>query len=355
MKLEKILGNELSPWMTGGGLEGDIVLSSRIRLARNLDKIPFPNRADNNQLSEVLSCARGAVENLNNGSFQYYFEELDNLQALDRYLLVEKHIVSPMHVQTPQGRGLIIRSDGSVSIMVNEEDHLRIQALTRGLDLEGALELANYTDDRLEESQSFAFEESLGYLTACPTNLGTGLRASVMLHLPALVYTKQLNRLIMAATQLGLAVRGLYGEGSESTGNIFQISNQLTLGYNEQEIVENLNSMVLQVVEQERAAREFLIKGSKEVVEDTVWRAYGMLRYARSISAQEALATLSQVRLGIDVGMIKEIPAEVFNELIVLTRPSYIRKFYGVSDMEPAARDRMRATVIRNKLQGGTE
>lgn len=339
--------------MQGTGIDCEIVLSSRIRLARNLVDIPFPNRADARQLAEIVNRMRSSLDNLNhNDSQEYTFFDIEKLNPIDRYILVEKHLLSPMHVKNANERAAIIREDGAVSIMINEEDHLRIQCITPGLNLEGAFALADNVDDILEQSQDYAFTSDFGYLTACPTNLGTGLRASIMAHLPGLVYTKQMNRLVPAATQLGLAVRGLYGEGSEAAGNIFQISNQLTLGYTEQEIVANLSSMAKQVIEQERNARKMLIDGSKDAVEDLVWRAYGLLRYARSITSQEALSALSQVRLGIDMGIITDLDAAVFNELLVITRPNYIQKFYCNEKLDAQLRDKVRATIIRDRIKG---
>lgn len=354
MSVEELVEQPLNPWMTGGGEEGDIVLSSRIRLARNLEGIPFPNRADTEQLAAVVEEMRNSVSDLNRMNQEktasFDFAELDKLSALERYVLVEKHIISPNHAQQPNNRAIIVRDDAAVSIMVNEEDHLRIQCLTSGLNLTEALSMANQIDDILEARCSFGFNEQVGYLTACPTNLGTGLRASVMAHLPALALTKQISRIVNAATQLGLAVRGLYGEGTEAVGNIFQISNQLTLGYAEKEIIENLNSVVKQVVDHERNARNVLLSESRELLADRVWRAYGLLRYARSISGQEALAKLSEVRLGIDLGIINEAPASIFNELLVITRPNYLQKLAGARHDEQVERDHLRALIIREKL-----
>ncbi len=354
MSVEDLVEQPLNPWMMGGGEEGDIVLSSRIRLARNLEGIPFPNRADAGQLAAVVAEMKNSVTDLNHMNPEkperYEFAELDKFSALERYVLVEKHIISPNHAQQPDNRAIIIRNDAAVSIMVNEEDHLRIQCLASGLNLTEALFMANRIDDALEAKCSFGFNEKVGYLTACPTNLGTGLRASVMAHLPALALTKQINRIVNAATQLGLTVRGLYGEGTEAVGNIFQISNQLTLGYAEKEIIENLSSVVRQVVDHERNARNVLLSESEEALSDRVWRAYGLLRYARSISGQEALAKLSEVRLGIDLGIINEAPASIFNELLVTTRPNYLQKLAGARQDEPIERDRLRALIIREKL-----
>lgn len=351
MLYDGLLDQPTVPWMSGRGEDGDIALSSRIRLARNLSGIPFPNRAADSQLAEVICELKGAVNGLReDDEYKYMFIEMDKLTPLDRNVLVEKHIVSPHHVQQPENRALIIRDDAAVSIMINEEDHLRIQCMMPGLNLSDALELANKIDDAIEERQDIAFDEQVGYLTACPTNLGTGLRASVMVHLPALVATRKINRIINAFTQLGLAIRGLYGEGTEASGNIFQISNQLTLGYTEQGIIDNLSSVVKQVVDNERMARGMMLDQSGEALADRVWRAYGTLRYARTMSGQEALSLLSEVRLGIDLEIVDEVPAHIFNELLVTTRPNFLQKLAVKMGLKEVNRDQLRAQVIRDTI-----
>lgn len=357
MSIEQLLDQPLNGWMVEQGPQSDIVLSSRIRLARNLDGIPFPHRAGGEVLENVVIQLRQSISDLNHqGHGQYMFIEMEKLPVLERNILVEKHLVSPHLIQEPRHRALMIRDDAAVAIMINEEDHLRIQCLQPGLQLPQTLSLAHQVDDALETKQTFAFHEHAGYLTACPTNVGTGLRASVMIHLPALALTKQMNRIIGAVTQIGLAVRGLYGEGSEAVGNIFQISNQLTLGNGEDEIIENLQTVVQQVVDQERNARKALAAEAHMMLEDRIWRAYGVLRYARSISGQEALALLSEVRLGIDLGIITDTAAGIFNELLVVTRPNYLQKMSNQAEIRPAERDALRAQIIRGKLihsQGG--
>ena len=352
MTMYGLLDKPLTPWMQGGGPEGDIVLSSRVRLARNFAGECFPNRAGAEDLDKIVVEAGKSVNDLCSADEHgYLLVEMDKLSALERNILVEKHVVSPNLAEEPAHRAIIVRDDAAVSIMINEEDHLRIQCLVPGFNLKQAFESANQVDDILESRQAFAFDEQTGYLTSCPTNIGTGLRASVMVHLPALVLTKQINRIISAATQLGLAVRGLYGEGTEAIGNIFQISNQMTLGHTEQEIVENLEGIARQVVEQERAAREGLMAGSPDTLADRIWRAYGVLRYARSMSGQEALTRLSEVRLGIDLKLITGVPPEVFNELLVSTRPNFLQKIAGRAQIQPAERDRLRARLIREKIK----
>lgn len=356
MTLKYLLEQPLTPWMNNGGEEGDIVLSSRIRLARNLCELPFPNRADLTQLAQVEGKMQGLVEDLqaNTGS-DYLFVELDRLTPLERNVLVEKHIISPNHAALADNRALVVSADATVSVMVNEEDHLRIQAMLAGLNLEEALGLAHTIDDTLEAKLDIAFNEQMGYLTTCPTNLGTGLRASVMMHLPGLIFTRQITRIVNAATQLGLAVRGLYGEGTETAGNIFQISNQITLGFSEQEIIDNLTDAVRQILNHERAARQALYKHSPDALIDKVWRAYGLLRYARSMSDQEALALLSEVRLGIDLHIIDGIRPELFNELVVTSRPNYLQRRIGSSELSQSGLNRFRAQLIRETLESVDE
>lgn len=348
--MNKLFDQPLHSWMRGGGPQGDIILSSRIRLARNLEGVPFPNRNYGKDLAEVVEKVRQVLLTLTASGEQYQLIEMDQLSQLEQSVLVEKHLISPNLVNNALHRAVLVGFDGSVSIMINEEDHLRIQCLEPGLDLKAALAKANKIDDLLEESLNFAFSEQLGYLTACPTNVGTGMRASCMLHLPALVISKQINRIIAAATQLGLAVRGFYGEGTEAIGNIFQISNQLTLGFTEEEIVDSLNSVVQQIVDQERAARQLLVTQSEQALVDRLWRSYGILRYARSMSGQEALSRLSEVRLGIDLGIITGLDPLIYNELLVTTRPNYMTKQAGTKDMDSETRDRARAEVIRTKI-----
>ncbi len=342
-------------WMEQAGPEGDIVLSSRIRLARNLNGVPFPGQADGEQLKQIGNRASFSVQDLIDSDENHQFQMLDMelLTEQERRILVEKHLTSLKHVQHPESRSLIIRDDTAVSIMVNEEDHFRIQSLTAGLNLRSAWKMANDTDSLLESRLGFAFHEDLGYLTSCPTNLGTGLRASVMMHLPGLVLLGQMHRIIEVSTQLGMAVRGFYGEGTEAFGNVFQVSNQQTLGFNETEIVNNVLGLARQVVEQERAARRMLMSDSGEELADRVWRAYGLLRHSRSISGQEALGLLSAVRLGIDMGIIGHLSPDVFAELIIGTRSCVVVRMARADKMEKKERNRLRANLIRDRIKRG--
>lgn len=350
MTLENILDQPLTSWMKDPGPNNDIVLSSRIRLARNIGTIPFPNQASEEQLKQVTEIVRKSVGELNKKTGEtFMFLDLEQISPLERFVLVEKHLISPAHAQAAKNRGLLIGEDGVVSIMVNEEDHLRIQVILPGLQMAEAWKIADAVDDVLEKGMDFAFSERQGYLTSCPTNVGTGLRASVMLHLPALVITNQINRVIAAISQLGLAVRGLYGEGSETIGNIFQISNQITLGFSEREIIENLQSVASQIVEQERLARTHLLEHNKEQLIDKVYRAYGILSHARIVSSQEAMKLLSDVRLGVDLAIIEEVDPRIFNELLVKTRPNFLQKL-AHRDLDAAGRDGMRAEIIRQTI-----
>lgn len=352
MSLKDIMNRPVSEWMRGVGPDRDVALGSRIRLARNLSGIPFPGVANDEQSAEVVRQVRTAVEqspklrHLN-------FVEMGSLTPLERHLLVERHLVSPRHVRDVRHKAVVLRDDEVVSVMVNEEDHVRIQVLMPGLQLGAAWELADAVDDAFEKHLPYAFHEERGFLTACPTNVGTGLRASLMVHLPALVSTEQINRIIAAVGKFGLVVRGLYGEGTQALGNIFQFSNQVTLGHAETDIVQHLISVTRQVIDQEREARQTLLKRGKTLLEDRVARAYGTLAHARVLSSQEALQHLSDVRLGIDLGLIDGLKPEILQELLVAIRPAHLQKRTG-RELGPAERDVLRATLIRERIVEGS-
>lgn len=352
MSLRDIINNALSRWMNGKGPEGDIVLSSRVRLARNLEGTPFPHRMQEEDGNKVLAGVRLAVEKMNNEKKwpKLEFTRLDELSPNEREILVEKHLISPQHATKSRFGAVVLSDDETISIMVNEEDHLRLQILLPGLKVTEAWELANKLDDGLEQTLDIAYDEKRGYLTACPTNVGTGLRASVMMHLPGLVLTKQIGGLVNAIGQFGLTVRGLYGEGTEAAGNIFQISNQITLGRSEEEIINNLLAVVKQIIQQERQARERLRQEWGEQLSDKIWRSYGILRYAQMITSQEAINLLSNVRLGVDLGLLQGVESTVLNELMVLMRPAYLQKLAG-KELSPMERDVRRAKLIRERLK----
>lgn len=340
----------LSEWMKDNGPDSDIVISSRIRIARNLRSFPFPMLATNQQSREVMEKITAVLSN--EGLTE--ISELDtmhlaDLNDLEKRVLVEKHLISPSLANESRNGAVILSKNESISIMVNEEDHLRIQVLCSGFQIKEAWDLANQLDDIFESQLDYAYDEKRGYLTSCPTNVGSGIRASVMIHLPALVLTQQINRILSAITQVGLAVRGLYGEGSEATGNLFQISNQITLGQSEEEIIDNLYSVVRQIIEHERAARVRLMEESRHRLSDRVNRSYGILSHAIIMDSKEAAQRLSDVRLGIDLGIIKQLSARVLNELMVMTQPGFLQQYAG-QKLSPEERDIRRAQLIRERF-----
>ncbi|MWC28347.1 protein arginine kinase [Paenibacillus sp. MMS18-CY102] len=350
MSKRRFAEQPLSDWMKGQGPESDIVISSRIRIARNLRTHPFPMLASNQQSLEVMNQLTEVADNgklSEQGSFETY--KLAELSELERRVLVEKHLISPNLANESRNGAVILSDEESVSIMINEEDHLRIQCLYPGFQIREAWALASRIDDIYEEEADYAFDERRGFLTSCPTNVGTGIRASVMMHLPALVLTQQINRILSAVTQVGLAVRGMYGEGSESLGNLFQISNQITLGQSEAEIIDNLYSVAQQIIEHEKAARQRLMTESSIRIEDRVLRSYGVLSQARIMDSKEAAQRISDIRLGIDLGMIGGVTSQVMNELMVLMQPGFLQQVFGEA-LSPEARDIRRAELIRKQL-----
>ena len=338
-------------WMSGGGPESDIVVSSRVRLARNLCGAPFPHRAGEEQLQAVLAGVRQAVE-VTPSIGPTEVLGLTSMPALDRQLAVEEHLTSPQHIQEPNGKALVVNRDRSVCIMVNEEDHIRIQAILPGFQVDEALRLASATDDALEETLDYAFDENLGYLSACPTNVGTGLRSSAMLHLPALAAVNMLGQVLASVSKVGLAVRGIYGEGTEAVGNLFQVSNQVTMGRSESEIVAHLKAVTRQIVDSERNARTAIMSDARSQLEDRVYRSYGILTNARMISSEEALKLTSDVKLGVDLGLIPGLPPELLTALSVDIMPAHVQRFVG-RELNAWERDVYRATLIRQRLGAG--
>ncbi|MBL5865086.1 protein arginine kinase [Heyndrickxia sporothermodurans] len=350
MSLEKFVNQAVSSWMNQEGPNSDIVLSSRVRLARNFKQFNFPTLFSNEEAREIISKVEAALQSKSFPENNMELLRMEDLQTLQKKVLVEKHLISPNLADESSHGAVILTSEEDVSIMINEEDHIRIQCLFPGLQLKEALEKASKIDDLMEEHIDYAFSEKLGYLTSCPTNVGTGLRASVMVHLPGLVLTQQMNRVIPAISQLGLVVRGIYGEGSEALGNIFQISKQITLGKTEIDIVEDLMSVVQQIIAQERSAREALIKTSNIQLEDKVFRSFGVLANSRIIESKEAAQCLSDLRLGIDMGYIKNVSKNILNELMILTQPGFLQQYAG-GPLRPHERDIRRATLIRERLK----
>ena len=347
MDLNDLL-NHTSEWLKGTGPHSDIVISSRIRLARNLEKNPFPhwaNKKQNERTLEIIQEAVSKIDSLKNTTI-FKMAELD---GIDKQLLVERHLMSHEHAQKTNHKAVVIDGDEIISIMINEEDHIRCQVMQSGLNLFEAWNFINRIDDSFSQELSIAFLADWGYLTACPTNTGTGMRGSVMLHLPALVITRQINRVLAAIAKLSFTTRGLYGEGTQATGNFFQVSNQVALGHSEEEIIGNINGIIRQIIEQENQAREVLLSQNREILEDRVYRSLGILKNAHIITSQETIELLSIVRLGCDLKMVKDIDRRTVNELFIITQPAHLQKIEN-KKLSSQERDVKRAELIRNKL-----
>ncbi|CAM5197022.1 Protein-arginine kinase OS=Ureibacillus acetophenoni OX=614649 GN=mcsB PE=3 SV=1 [Ureibacillus acetophenoni] len=350
MNLEHFLKNEAPSWMSDSGADTDIVISTRIRLARNLDGYRFPRSFTEQEAKRVDEVVTNALLNYQEGCNFSHFT-IKEMPALQRLVLVEKHLISPLLAKKEKSASVVISNDESISVMVNEEDHLRIQCLTPGFQLFETYETANKLDSYLEKHLPYAFNETFGYLTSCPTNVGTGLRASVMMHLPALTMSNQMKVITQMLTRLGMVVRGIYGEGSENLGNIYQISNQVTLGKSEQEILEDLQNVVTQILQNERNARHSLMKQAPIALEDRIQRALGTLRYARIMTSEEAATCLSNVRLGVDLGLIKDISVSILNECMILIQQGFVQQYAGTT-LQATERDLFRAKLLREKLNG---
>ncbi len=336
-------------WMTGGAGDHCAVLTSRIRLARNLRNHPFPGWAKREQRAAALDLMRPAVEALP-AMKDAFSHELGDLSSVQKQVLVERHLISREHAARGDGSGAVIERRQTFSLMLNEEDHLRMQAIRPGLQLSAAFEGLSALDSELEEALEFAFDPSLGYLTTCPTNLGTGLRASAMLHLPGLVLSDQIGQVLQAVNKIGLAVRGLYGEGTESLGNLYQISNQSTLGESEETIIRRLERVISQVAQHEQNAREKLLEDDPEMVADKIGRAYGVLRNAYIIDSKEALNHLSLLRLGGNLGFFPAETGLVCDALLMDIQPAHLQLHTG-RKLSPEERDSIRAQIVRSRLQ----
>ena len=336
-------------WTSGQGPLSDIVISSRIRLARNVEGIPFSPRAEQAELKNIFDLSRQIVE----GDSLFRDSNLlllDKLTPLESQFLVEKHLISIYHAREKRPyRGCVFNQIETLSIMVNEEDHFRIQYLLPGLQLNNIWKLINKIDDEIEKKVIYAFSEKEGYLTSCPTNVGTGMRASVMLHLPALAMINGINDILKAISKIGYVVRGFYGEGTEVMGNLFQVSNQITLGLSEEEIIDNLEKVNQQIISQEQKVRKDLLSNSKSQLEDQVWRAYAILSSARIISSSEAMELLSKLRFGVELGVIPHPDLGTLNKLMLLIQPAYLQMLAG-KDLDPFSRDLQRAVLIRDKI-----
>jgi protein arginine kinase len=350
MKLSD-LTNHAGEWLRGSGPMSEIVISSRIRLARNVAGYPFLSKCSRAQRTAIENRARETILGAQIAP-QTLYVDLDAAPDVDRQLLVERHLISKPHAAAEGARGVAVGENETISIMVNEEDHLRVQVLRSGLQLEEAWEQINGIDDKLESKLDFSFHPRFGYLTACPTNVGTGIRVSVMLHLPALKLTGEIEKVFRAAKDMRLAVRGLYGEGTEATGDFYQISNQTTLGKTEDEIISDFKHLVIpKIIDYEHHARRTLVNDRTVALDDKVCRALGILRTARLMASEETLFLLSHLRMGINLGRIKDIDLRTINELFLLTQPAHLQKLQG-RKLEGDVRRAARADYIRSRLNG---
>jgi protein arginine kinase len=336
-------------WLRGGGPDSDIVISSRIRLARNLAAFPFTNRASAQQKAEIEGLLRDRVVKLEVEPRLNYLQ-LSSLSALDRQLLVERQLISRELATSDGPRGVAIGPQENVSLMVNEEDHIRLQVMRSGFALDEAWQEIDRVDDLIEQRVSYAFSDEFGYLTACPTNVGTGMRASVMLHLPVLQLTKHIEKVFRALQKINLAVRGLYGEGSRASGDFYQISNQVTLGKSETTILSEIREVIPQIITYERQARATMVRETRQVLQDKIARAFGTLRSATMMTSEETMDLLSSVRLGIHLGLHDDISINVVNDLFIHTQPAHLQKLMGAS-LDGEERNAARARYLRGKLR----
>ena len=354
------MAHHCGEWLRASGPESDIVISSRVRLARNLTDFPFIARAtdsDREQIEQILHARIEALQAAGklppaNPSGELHYVNVGKLSEIDRQFLTERQLISRELADAEGARAVVIDGGERFSVMINEEDHLRIQVMHSGLDLETAWREINEIDDLLEEQINYAYNDRLGYLTACPTNVGTGIRVSVMLHLPALVITRQIDKVFRSLQKINLAVRGLYGEGSQATGDFYQISNQVTLGMPEEELLKKVADVVPVLLEYERQARDFLIRESQETLHDRVSRAFGILRTAQTISSEETLHLLSSVRMGVNLGLIGDVGIPTVNKLFVHTQPAHLQKLAGM-ELDQSDRNIERASYLRRHLNGG--
>jgi len=350
MKLDT-LTDSVGEWLRGTGPESDIVMSSRVRLARNVAHFPFVSRASTQDRADVERLLRERIAAVPSGRGLDYID-VGRLDEVDRRFLVERQLISREHAEAQGARGVAIDAREQVSLMINEEDHLRIQCLHSGLDLHGAWDQIRAVDDEIEQVVPYAFHSRFGYLTACPTNVGTGIRVSVMLHLPALVITRQIDKVFRSLQKISLAVRGLYGEGSQALGDFYQISNQTTLGRTEEELLQQVGDVVPVVIEYERRARDFLVRETQQNVHDQVSRAYGILRTAHTIKVEEAMQLLSRVRMGVLLGLIGDVKVADINSLLVRTQPAHLQKLRGVQ-LEGSDEKIERARYLRQHFEVG--
>ncbi|MEE9297291.1 MAG: protein arginine kinase [Phycisphaerae bacterium] len=343
------LTRKMGEWLRGDGPYADVVISSRVRLARNIAGFPFLSKAGEDDRKQIFRLLSDCISELSLGD-DAIFVDVDAVQDLDRQLLVERHLISKQHAEGEGTRGVAISGGERRALMINEEDHLRVQVLRSGLQLSALYEEINQLDDAIEKNVEYAFDRRLGFLTACPTNVGTGIRVSVMLHLPAMKLTDQIEQMFRAIKDMKLAVRGLYGEGTDAVGDFFQVSNQITLGRTEEEIVEEFGTQIIpRFVEYEMAARKMLLDERTSLLDDKVWRAYGTLENARALSSDEALFLLSHLRMGVNMGRCDKVDLHTVNEMFIRTQPAHLQKLSG-RRLGGEERSVIRAEYLRNAL-----
>jgi protein arginine kinase len=347
------LVHKTASWLDGSGPQANIVFSSRVRLARNLSQYKFVSCSTAEDLVAVLSEFREAakiVPQLRQGTLI----DISKLNQVDRSFLLERHLLSPALAVAKKSPGLYVAGDEMISAMINEEDHIRLQVIKSGLQLRQTWQIIDGIDDDLSDSVPYAYSDQYGYLTACPTNVGTGLRASVLIHLPALVLTKDIDKVIKGISQVGLTVRGFYGEGTEVLGNLFQVSNQATLGRSEEEIVDNVEQVTNQIIDLESKARQTLLADAGPQIEDKIWRAWGILKNARMLTSQELMSLVSAVRLGVSMGIVQSVPIASLNHLMILMQPAHLQKL-SKRKMDASERDMLRAKLVRTRLSADAQ
>ncbi|WP_096634716.1 protein arginine kinase [Clostridium cochlearium] len=337
----------MNNWIHTSVDNSDIVLSSRIRLARNLSDFLYPHKISVEEGRKIVETIEHVLQSEESNCKVYRLWEMD---PLDRITYLERYLISSKLIVNNEKGAFITNKDETASLMINEEDHIRLQCITAGLNLEEGYKYAEFVDDLIESKLDYDFDEKLGYMTACPTNIGTGLRASVMIHLPVLTMNGEINNIFSGLTQIGMTIRGIYGEGSKAVGNLFQVSNQITLGLSEEEIINNLKAVVYQIINQENLAREKMMKMYKYKIEDKVYRALGILNSAVLLDSEECLKLLSYVRLGVEMDIIKDVDKKLLNELIVSIQPAMLQSTFN-SKLTKEMRQIKRAELVKKKLK----
>ncbi|MCK5451027.1 MAG: protein arginine kinase [Candidatus Omnitrophica bacterium] len=347
MKINDLL-NKKSEWLNREGPKSNIAISTRVRLARNLKKHLYFNRADRDQREETLN---EVMQGIKKSKFfkNALFLKIKDISELDRAFLIERHLMSKEHAMDIDSKGLVIEEKEILSVMINEEDHIRFQVMQSGFNIMGTWSVIDGIDTEVGQYLPFDYSNIFGYLTSCPTNTGTGLRASVMLHLSALVMTEQIDKVFQAISKLGLTMRGFYGEGTEALGNFFQISNQVALGHSEMDILDNLERIIAKIIAREEETRNNLVAKRKREINDRIHRSFGTLKSARIITSSETIKLLSDIRLGSDLGLLEGIETDLINEILLVTQPAHLQKINS-KKIAPFERDIKRADLVRKKL-----